>query len=199
MRKIKWDNEADQIVFDDYLRTIELTEERKAALTAKLEELSKQQRWAEPVGVLRCFRGFDTVSAMSLFAELHDFSRFPSPRGTMSFVGLVPSENSTGDNQRRGCITKAGNTHARRILIEAAWHYRHTPRVGRPLQKRREGQPADAIAIADRAMSRLHRKYWHLTLAKNKPSNVANVAVARELVGFIWAALYPLAVEGART
>lgn len=198
LRKIKWDHECDQFVFDDYLRGIELLEERKAALTAKIEEISQQQPWAEPVGVVRCFRGFDTVSAMALCTELHDFSRFPSPRGTMAFVGLVPSEHSSGDKRRPGSITKAGNSHVRRTLVEAAWHYRHKPAVGRPLRKRREGQPVDVIAIADRAQQRLYRRYWHLTVAKNKPTNKAAVAVARELVGFIWAALYPRSVEGAR-
>ena len=197
LKTIKWDHEADQVVFDDYMRAIELLEERKATLTAKIEEFSQQEPWAEPVGLLRCFRGLDTVSAMTLCTELHDFSRFPSPRGTMSFLGLVPSEQSSGDKTHRGGITKTGNSHARRILIEAAWHYRHKPSLGAKLQKRREGQPTNVIAIADRAQQRLHRRYWYLTMNKNKPSNKAVVAVARELVGFIWAALHPWAVEHA--
>lgn len=198
LRKINWDYEADQTVFDDYLRSIETIEERLAALNAKLEELSKKAPWAEPVGWLRCFRGIDTITAMTIVAELHDFSRFQSPRTLMSYLGLVPSESSSGDNLRRGSITKTGNKHARRILIEAAWHSRHKPAVGVKLHKRREGQPGDVIAIADRAQLRLHRRYWHLIMAKNKPSNKAVVAVARELVGFIWAALYPRAIESAR-
>jgi transposase len=198
LRSIEWDNEADQTVFDDYFRAIEHVEERQAALTSKIEELSKQAPYAEPVGWLRCFRGIDTVTAMTIVAELHDFSRFTSPRALMSYLGLVPRESSSGDSTRRGGITKTGNKHVRRILIEAAWHYRHKPAVGAKLRKRREGQPGSVIAIADRAQLRLHKRYWKLLLGSNKPSNKVAVAVARELVGFIWAVLYPQATEGAR-
>jgi hypothetical protein len=126
---------------------------------------------------------------MTLVAELHDFRRFGSARELMSYLGLVPSENSTGDKHRRGAITKAGNTHARRVLIEASWHCRHRPGVSAKLRKRREGQPGWVIALADRAQARLHRKYWKLLL-HGKPHNKAVTAVARELVGFVWAALY---------
>jgi transposase len=128
---------------------------------------------------------------MSLVAELHDFMRFDSPRGLMAFLGLVPSEHSSGERKRRGEITKAGNSHARRLLIEAAWHYRHRPSV-RSLAKRRRGQPARVVAIADRAMTRLYRRF-HRLLEKGKPRPKVAVAVARELVGFLWAALRPLA------
>ena len=198
LRSITWDYAADQIVFDDYIRAIENIEERLRAINAKLEEFSKQAPWEESVGWLRCFRGIDTLTAMTIVAELHDFSRFHTPRELMSYLGLVPSENSTGENTRKGRITKTGNKHVRRILIEAAWHSRHKPNVGVALRRRREGQPGDVIAIADRAQLRLHRRYWHLIMAKNKPANKAAVAVARELVGFIWSALYPRSVDGVR-
>lgn len=198
LKSINWDHEADQAVFDDYLRSIENLEERLAGLRAKLEELSKKQPWAERVGALRCFPGIDTITAITIVAELHDFSRFRSPRALMSYLGLVPSENSTGDNERRGRITKTGNTHVRRVLVESAHHYRHKPSVGVKLRKRREGQPTEIITIAERAHLRLYRRYWHLLMAKNKLRNKVVVAVARELVGFIWAALYPRSVEGAR-
>lgn len=125
---------------------------------------------------------------MSLVAELHDFGRFQSARELMSFLGLVPSENSTGDRHRRGPITKAGNKHARRLLIEASWHYRHKPAVGQKLRQRREGQPGWVIALADRAQSRLHRRYWRL-VTHGKAHNKAVTAVARELSGFLWATL----------
>jgi transposase len=198
LRSLNWDNDADQAVFDDYIRSIEHIEERQAALTVKLEELSKQPPYAEPVASLRCFRGIDTVTAMTIVAELHDFSRFQSARELMSYLGLVPSEDSSGDRKRKGSITKMGNRHVRKALIEAAWHYRHKPAVGAKLRKRREGQPGDVIAIADRAQLRLNRRYWKLLLGNNKPKNKVVVAVARELVGFIWAVLYPRAAEGAR-
>ncbi len=103
----------------------------------------------------------------------------------MAYLGLVPSEHSSGGTRRRGSITKTGNSHARRLLVEAAWHYRHRPGVS-ALRKRREGQPAEIIAIADKAQRRLHRRYRRMTEA-NKPAPKAVVAGARELVGFLWA------------
>jgi len=106
----------------------------------------------------------------------------------MAYLGLVPSEHSSGSRQRRGSITKAGNGHVRRILIEAAWHYRHRPAVGLKLRQRRHGQPPRVIGIADRAQQRLCRRYRRLT-ERGKPPNKVVVAVARELVGFLWAVL----------
>ena len=100
---------------------------------------------------LRCFRGIDTVTAMTILAELHDFRRFEDPRHLMAYLGLVPSEHSSGERTHRGPITKTGNSHVRRILVEAAWHYRHRPAVGVKLRKRREGQPQEICAIADKA------------------------------------------------
>lgn len=135
---------------------------------------------------------------MTIVAELHDFSRFESPRALMSYLGLVPSEHSSGDKARRGGITKTGNKHVRRILVEAAWHYRNKPAVGVRLRRRRQGQPGHVIATADQAHARLHRRYWRLTTASNEPHSKAVVAVARELIGFMWAVLYPQAVEAAR-
>jgi hypothetical protein len=130
---------------------------------------------------------------MSLVAELHDFLRFNSPRGLMAFLGLVPSEHSSGDRDRRGGITKAGNRHARRLLIEASWHYRHLPSSA-SLKKRRLGQSTEVVAIADKAMQRLYRRYKRM-IEKGKPTPKIVVAIARELVGFIWAALRPLALR----
>ena len=108
----------------------------------------------------------------------------------MAYLGLVPSENSSGERHRRGAITKAGNVHVRRLLIEAAWHYRHRPGVGAGLRRRRQGQPSAILTIADRAQHRLCRRFRHLT-ERSKPFSKAVVAVARELIGFVWAALYP--------
>jgi transposase len=188
LRSLAFEHDADQAVFDDYLRAIEYLEERLRALEEKLVALSEKEPYREPVGWLRCFRGIDTLTAMTLVAELHDFRRFESPRTLMSFLGLVPSENSTGEKHRRGAITKAGNTHARHVLIEASWHYRHRPGVSKELRKRREGQPGWVIALADRAQLRLHKKFWKLAL-HGKSTNKAVTAVARELAGFVWAAL----------
>ena len=140
------------------------------------------------------YRGIDTVTAMTVVSELHDFRRFRSPRELMSYLGLVPSEDSSGEGKRRGSITKAGNSHVRRVLIETAWHYRHPPRVGVALRKRREGQPERVIALADKAAQRLYRRSCRLS-ARGKPVCKVVTAVARELVGFIWGTLYPKAEE----
>jgi transposase len=190
LRSIKLEHPAERAVFDDYLNAVELLEERLKALDGQIETVAEGEIYQERVGWLRCFRGIDTLTAMMILAELHDFRRFPSAEKLMAYLGLVPSEHSSGDSKNRGSITKAGNSHARRVLIEAAWHYRHRPCVSRVLRKRREGQPPWVITIADKAQTRLHRRHWHLAVARGKAKNKVTVAIARELVGFIWAALY---------
>ena len=155
-----------------------------------MAEFGGEEPYREPVAWLRCFRGIDTVTAVSLVAELHDFRRFRSPRSLMAYLGLVPSEDSTGERHHRGSITRAGNNHVRRLLVEAAWHYRHRPEVGVTLRKRREGQPARVIAIADRAQERLWKRKARMTM-RTKAHNKIVVAQARELVGYIWAVLHP--------
>lgn len=187
LRSLRFEHTADQVVFDDYLLAIEQLEQRLGCLEQRIEEVSQQAPYAEPVAALRCFRGIDTITAMGLVAELHDFMRFESARGLMAFLGLVPSEHSSADSQRRGAITKAGNSHARRLLIEAAWHYRHRPSIT-SLKRRRQGQPSRVVALADKAMLRLHRRFNRL-LAQGKPRPKVAVAIARELAGFVWAAL----------
>jgi transposase len=181
-------DEASQAVFDSYMLALEQLDERLLQLENKMAEFGSQEPYREPVAWLRCFRGIDTVTAVSLVAELHDFRRFTSPRQLMSYLGLVPRESSSGERERRGSITKAGNGHVRRLLIEAAWHNRNRPAIGLPLKQRRQGQPARVIAIADRAQQRLHRRYTRMTF-KGKPSQVVVVAMARELVGYIWSVL----------
>ena len=178
-------------MLDQYLLAIEQVEQRLLTLEERIEVASQEPPYSEAVGALRCFRGMNTVTALSLVAELHSFMRFPSARGLMAFLGMVPSEHSSGGRHQRGAITKAGNSHVRRLLIEAAWHYRHRPSA-RTLAIRRRGQPARVIAIADRAMTRLHRRFHRLS-EKGKPRPKVVVAVARELVGFVWAALQPVA------
>ena len=125
---------------------------------------------------------------MTIVTELYGFARFQSPRGLMGFLGMVPSESTTGYDPKRGRITKAGNGHVRRVLIEAAWHYRHKPGVGRSLRERRKGQPAQIIALADKAHQRLYKRYRRM-IERGKLTPVAVTAIARELVGFVWAAL----------
>lgn len=190
LRSLQFEDMATRTVFEDYLAVVEQGEERIRALESRLEEIAQEEPYRERVGWLRCFRGIDTVTAMTILAELHDFRRFTDPRRLMSYLGLVPSEHSSGEKMRRGAITKAGNSHARRVLVEASWHYRHRPAVGLKLRRRREGQPREIIALADRAQRRLNRRFHRLVLASGKTSQQAVVAVARELVGFLWAALY---------
>jgi transposase len=189
LRGLTFDHEADQAVFDDYLLGVEHLEERILTLDTKVSSLAQQDPYREPVGWLRCFRGIDVVTAMTLVAELHDFRRFESPRQMMAYLGLTPRVHQSSDKCRLGSITKAGNSHARRVLVETSWHYRHQPGVGKALRLRRQGQPARVIALADKAQQRLNRRYRRLT-ERGKPVNKAIVAVARELVGFVWAALH---------
>ena len=172
-----------------HLLAIDQLDARLAELDAQLATVATTDPYREPVGWLRCFRGIDTLTAMLLLAELHDVQRFPTARALMAYLGLVPVEHSSGERHRRGPITKTGNTLARRLVVEAAWHYRHRPGVSRTLAQRRSGQPPRVIALADKAQQRLCRRFRRL--AEHKPGPVVTVAVARELVGFLWAALHP--------
>lgn len=190
---LRFDDPVDQAVLDDYLLAVDHLAERLRGLSRRLEDISREEPYAEPVAALRCFRGIDTLTAMTIVAELHSFGRFTSPRGLMAFLGLVPSENSSGAAKRQGGITKTGNTHVRRVLVEAAWNYRYRPGTA-ALRRRRQGQPPRVIAIADRAMVRLHRRFSRMA-ATRKPAPKIAVAVARELVGFIWAALHPMSTQ----
>jgi transposase len=190
LRSIKFEDDNAQQVFNTYRLGIEQIEERLKQLTDRLEEISKQKPYAQPVAWLRCLRGVDTITAMTIVAELHDFRRFTEARHLMSYLGLTPSEHSSSTRTKRGSITKAGNGHVRRVLVEAAWNYRHKPAVSALLRKRRAGQPEAVLAIADRAQQRLHKKYYRMKEGYMKPHNVVTVAVARELVGFIWAILH---------
>lgn len=151
-----------------------------ALLDARLEEIAREGRWAEQVRVLVRFRGIATLTALGLISEIGDFARFANPRELMSWLGVTPSEYSSGQQQHRGHITRAGNGHARRLLVEAAWHYRHPPR-----RSARRPEPDER---AWQAQVRLFARWRHLT-GHGKHSNVANIAIARELAGFIWAAM----------
>lgn len=189
LRQVRFAEAADQLIFDDYLLAIEQLEARLSELEARIGAIADTTPYRAPVGWLRCFRGIDTLTALTVVAELQDVRRFHRPRELMAFLGLVPSEASSGDDVRHGGITKTGNRHVRRVLVEAAWHYRHRPGVGPLLRRRRQGQPARVIALADRAQQRLCRRFTWLTFHR-KPAPKAVVAVARELAGFLWVALH---------
>jgi transposase len=188
LRQLRFEDPAAQSTFDSYLLAIDQLDERMLQLENQIGEFGCQEPYREPVAWLRCFRGIDMVTAVSLLAEVFDFRRFRSARALMAYLGLVPRECSSGEKERRGSITKAGNGHVRRYLVEAAWHNRSRPAVGLPLRRRRQGQPAWVIAIADRAQERLYRR-WARMVFKGKPTQKAVVAMARELVGYLWAVM----------
>jgi len=177
----------DRVVFQEYLALLRYALQRRDALDQEIERLAIAPALAAAVGVLGCFRGIKTQAAMTLATEIGDWQRFATAGQMMAFVGLVSREASSGQTEKRGGITKAGNSHCRHVLIQAAWAYRHAPRVGAALARRQRGQPAAAITHAWKAQHRLHKLYRHL--AYRKRPQVAVVAVARELIGFLWAAM----------
>jgi transposase len=188
--RLDWTQPAERVVVEDYLLAIDHVEARLIELDARLTDIAQTEPYCEPVAWLRCFRGIDTLTAILILAELHDFRRFQSPRALMAYLGLVPGEDSTGEKHRRGRITRTGNTLVRRLLVETAWHYQHRPGVGVALARRRKGQPGRVIAVADKAQQRLCRRFRKLA-AEHKPPPKIAVAIARELAGFLWAALQP--------
>ena len=190
---LAWAHAAERAVVEDYLLAIDQVEARLTELDERLTEIAQADPYREPVAWLRCFRGIDTLTAILILAELHDFRRFASAPALMAYLGLVPGEASSGEKHRRGRITRTGNALVRRLLVETAWHYQHRPSVGIALTRRRKGQPGRVIAIADKAQQRLCRRFRKLA-AEHKPAPKIAVAIARELAGFLWAALQPAPV-----
>jgi transposase len=176
---------AQDIAFAEYRSAVSEAHERVQRLTEALRAQLEHWRMKSVVEALMSLRGIDLIAAVTLVAEIGDFTRFARPSELMGFLGLVPSEYSSGSTRRQGAITKTGNSHARRVLIEAAWNYRFPARVSRPLQVRQEGQPKAVREIAWRAQLRLAQRYRHL-LARKLALNKICVAVARELSAFVW-------------
>jgi transposase len=176
-----------QLTLSEYVGAIDALEIRRRTLEAAISELIPSSPWAQDVARLRCLRGFDTLSAVGLALEVGDFARFEHPSLLASYLGLVPSEHSTGETRRQGGITKSGSPHARRLLVEAAWHYRRPPRLGTTLERRQDGQEQPVIAIAWKAQQRLHHVWRRLDDKRGKRRTVVAVAVARQLAGFCWA------------
>ena len=171
-----------------YLRTVDEAVARLRAVEDDLRALLTLEPLRPRVERLRCFRGIDDLTALTIAAELGDARRFPSATRVMAFTGLVPSEHSSGAKQARGHITKTGNAHLRRVLVESAWHYRHHPFIGKALRQRQCGAPADAIDRAWHAQQRLYHRYRRLA-AHGKSKQHIVTAIARELSGFVWAAV----------
>jgi transposase len=186
LRTQRFDSPLLRSTFEAYLHALEDTEDRLETLDQQVLALAQADSYRVPVQYFRCLKGIDTLGAITLLVETQDFRRFPNAPAYMSYTGLVCSEHSTGADKRRGPITKAGNAHLRRILVEAAWSYRHRNMTSAELRKRRQGAPPEVVRIARRAQDRLHRKFWRL-MSRSKLSQVTAVAVARELAGFVWA------------
>jgi transposase len=175
-----------QQAFDDYLFAVDQLDRRIAALEAEIARLAVDGPHTELIGRLRCLRGIDTLTAVGLVCETGDFARFATAEQFMSFVGLVPSERSSGEGRRQGSITKAGSAHARRLLVESAWNSRRRPTVGYELARRQRGQDPAVLERAWRCQQRLHRR-WTRMAGRGKPQQKIVVACARELAGFVWA------------
>ena len=180
----RFDFAAEQITFDTYLHAVDLVDARIEQLERAIRETAEQEPWRDLVARLRCLRGIDTLTA--LVAEIGDFTRFRCAEEFMAFVGLVPSEHSSGERRRQGSITKVGNSHVRRLLVESAWHARRRPKVGYELARRHRGQDAAVIERAWRCQQRLYQR-WQRMAGRGKPQQKIVVACARELAGFVWA------------
>ena len=183
---LSFEAQASQTAFTEYWLAVQAGEERVQRLTQALKASTTGWRFEPVVAALQALRGIDAVSAIGLVAEIGDLSRFEHPRKLMGYLGLVPSEYSSGERTSRGSITKTGNAHARRLLTEAAWNYRFRARIGREAQRRQEALAEPIRAIGWQAQLRLTQRFAAL-LTRGVQPNKACVAVARELAGFVWA------------
>jgi transposase len=183
---LKFEIPTSQIVFQEYVNAVLTAQARVAGIEKEMELALPNWSLAPVVEALRALRGVDLVAAMTVMAELGDITRFTSPRQLMAFLGLVPSEDSSGLKQRRGGITKTGNGHVRRVLVESAWSYRYPARLTRHLRKKAESASPEVKIIAWKAQKRMCGRYRHL-LHLGKCQQQVVTAIARELIGFIWA------------
>ena len=186
LSSLHFDDQASEIVLQDALHAHDWMIARRGRLERSLEELAEHSPWAETIGRLRCLRGINTLSAVGLVAEIGDFERFSHPRKLSGFLGLVPSEDTSGEVRRQGAITKAGSKHARRLLVEAAWHYRNPPRISKDLERRQRGQDPRVIDAAWRCQRRLYTRWARLDSERGKRRTLVAVAVARELSSYCW-------------
>jgi transposase len=179
------------VTFADYCASVDLLAGRRQTLLVTLEQTVPDCSHAPTIDRLRCFRGIETLTAAGLCAETSGFHRFPRPTLLSGFLGIVPSERTSDSKRRQGSITKAGSPHARRLLVEAAQHYRKQPAISQTHARRQDGQDPRVIEIAWRAQRRLHQRWQHLHYQRHKPAGVVAIAVARELAAFLWEAATP--------
>ena len=185
LAELKMKHPAQQVAFQEYIDAVNECTERITRLDEQILQAAEEWRWAPTVKALQALRGVSLLTAVNMVAEIGDFNRFHNPKELMAYLGLVPSEHSSGSRIRRGGITKTGNSHARRICVESAWSYRYQARVTQFLRTRQEGLPQDIVQIAWKAQLRLCTRYRRLR-ARGKATQVVVVAIARELVAFMW-------------
>jgi transposase len=183
---VRFAHPGTQAAFDDYRGAVDALIIRRGELERQIAEQLPLSPWAQTAQRLMCLRGIDTLTAAGLCAEIGDFERFGHPEQLMSYLGVVPSEHSSGSRRRQGSITKSGSQHARRLLVEAAWHYRQPPRISEPLRRRQAGADPEIVALSWKTQRRLHR-VWTRMEARGKRRTIIAVAAARELAGFCWA------------
>jgi transposase len=186
LNTLKFEKSSLRIVFQEYLHAIKEIEDRMKRIEAEIHQEAIHSEHAPVIRALQTLRGIAEVTAVTLVAEIGQFSRFSSVRQLMSYAGLVPKEYSSGSSRWQGSITKIGNAQIRRVLCESAWSYRYTPSVKGDLLKRQEGQDPEVKRISWKAQNRLHKKFYRIT-SHGKSGKQAAFAVARELIGFIWA------------
>lgn len=186
LSSLRFSDRASELCFADYLHAHDVLLARRDGLDRALSEIAEDCPWSETIARLRCLRGVDTLTALGLCAEVSDFGRFQKPDALAAYLGLVPSESSSGQKRRQGSITKAGSGHARRLLVEAAYHYCRPPRVSRGLSNRQQGQPPWVVELAWRCQRRLFGRWQRLRVERGKRGGIVIVAIARELATFCW-------------
>jgi len=185
LRDLSMPNEALKIVIEEYILAIDAAKQRVDRIKSHLKELLKTWEWKPVVKALMACKGFQEVAAMTVISELGDLRRFKHPSQLMAFVGLVPSEHSSGSSRRQGAITRCGNSHARWMIVEAAQHARRTPKVSGDLTLRQEGVSHKVKELSWRMQNRLNKRYVKLRM-RGKEENKCIIAVAREICGFLW-------------
>lgn len=188
--ELKMPNEYLQIVLDEHLAHLDYLQTQIKYLDQRIEQVAESDPYAPAVKKLKAFKGIATLSAMLLITEITDFRRFPNPRALMAFLGLIPSEHSSGDNIKGGSITKTGNARCRSQLIECVQHYVKRPQISHLMKSNLAQVDPHSAAIAVKCLKRLNKRYWTLTM-KGKLKSIALTAIAREFVGFIWAMMQP--------
>lgn len=183
---LRFADAASEATFCDYLHAHDTLTARRDQLDRAIDELALACCWAPTIARLRCLHGIDTLGAFGLCAEICDWQRFTKPAALSAYLGLVPSENSSGEKRRQGSITKAGSTLARRLLVEASYHYRRPPRIGGALLRRQDGADAWVVELSWRCHKRLHGRWLRLRAQRNKHNGIVAIAVARELAHFCW-------------